>query len=446
MVYPDTELDLQNRLDAEIDAHRMTKKERGELLKAMHGNSMYPYQEAECISPEVKDIIIKNNETLKESNNNLETAMGRVRQLEDNIERLEATMVVLREEANDKRSELDRLAQEEIELERERDDLNHKMYVTRARVEEMQEGIRERRGELEEMHKEIRQRRRELEDQNEIGADLRLQINMLPRQPYKQLQAEVVRLQAENQRLRQPPRHTMNLNDVLGRDENMMSLTHGRQGQPAAPDQANTRQASNSSAARSELRLQSPSRKGTQAQILQPDRSMSIHRRLPSVTFVDQAGRAVVLSQAMQEAIKSVAVDMMKIILAVNGSKPRMDRMAQVMKGSLGVVLTEALNLKEKDRGCLIDILAHKVCTQPKESLFACRHCFNSRSFCIRVIDDKLVAVQVHPQAKPGGNDEDDEDHEMLDNGGEVNDDGNPTSDWVRSRGGRGSQRYPGVW
>jgi archaellum component FlaC len=116
MVYPDTELDLQNRLDAEIDAHRMTKKERGELLKAMHGNSMYPYQEAECISPEVKDIIIKNNETLKESNNNLETAMGRVRQLEDNIERLEATMVVLREEANDKRSELDRLAQEEIEL------------------------------------------------------------------------------------------------------------------------------------------------------------------------------------------------------------------------------------------------------------------------------------------------------------------------------------------
>jgi archaellum component FlaC len=145
MVYPDTELDLQNRLDAEIDAHRMTKKERGELLKAMHGNSMYPYQEAECISPEVKDIIIKNNETLKESNNNLETAMGRVRQLEDNIERLEATMVVLREEANDKRSELDRLAQEEIELERERDDLNHKMYVTRARVEEMQEGIRERR-------------------------------------------------------------------------------------------------------------------------------------------------------------------------------------------------------------------------------------------------------------------------------------------------------------
>jgi chromosome segregation ATPase len=168
-------------------------------------------------------------------------------------------MVVLREEANEKRSELDRLTQEEIELELERDDLNHKMYVTRARVEEMQE--------------EIRQRRRELEDQNEIGADLRLQINMLPRQPYKQLQAEVVRLQAENQRLRQPPRHTMNLNDVLGRDENMMSLTHGRQGQPAAPDQANTRQASNSSAARSELRLQSPSRKGTQAQIITATRS-----------------------------------------------------------------------------------------------------------------------------------------------------------------------------
>jgi ribosome recycling factor len=99
MVYPGTELDLQNRLDAEIDAHRATKKERDELLKAMHGDSVYPHEEAEYISPGVKDIIIKNNETLKKSNNNLETAMDRVRHLEDNIERVEASVVALREEA-----------------------------------------------------------------------------------------------------------------------------------------------------------------------------------------------------------------------------------------------------------------------------------------------------------------------------------------------------------
>jgi archaellum component FlaC len=175
MVYPETELDLQNRLDAEIDAHRATKKERDELLKAMHEDSVYPHEEAEYISPEVKDIIIKNNETLKKSNNNLETAMDRVRHLEDNIERVEASVVALREEANGKRAELDRLTEEEIELEQEREDLKHEMHVTGEKIEEIQE--------------ETWERRRGLEDQIEILTDLRLRLSMSsPRQTsYEQL-------------------------------------------------------------------------------------------------------------------------------------------------------------------------------------------------------------------------------------------------------------------
>jgi predicted nucleic acid-binding Zn-ribbon protein len=84
-------------------------------------------------------------------------------------------VVALREEANDKRAELDRLTEEEIELEQEREDLKHEMHVTGEKIEEIQE--------------ETWERRRGLEDQIEILTDLRLRLSMSsPRQTsYEQL-------------------------------------------------------------------------------------------------------------------------------------------------------------------------------------------------------------------------------------------------------------------
>jgi hypothetical protein len=299
---------------------------------------------------------------------------------------------------------------------------------------------------------------------------MRIPLDRLPQHQlsYNELQGEAnywkeqsQRLREENERLRRPPPPAMNMNDVMGRERDPMPLRHVRAGRPASPRQDPPRQqAPNPSAARVTIQPQMPFASGIQPQrhqqqvplargispqrpqqhapvVAQADHSTRIHNKLPPVTFVDQTGATVAISPAMQEAMKTVATRMITTITAISRSRPRMDNMQQVINGSIGI--TEALDLKGNGKGCLIDIIGHKGCTHPKEGTFTCKQCFNSRSLYIRVVNDKLVVVQVPPKAKPT---EEEEDDEMLDFGGGDED---LISDWVHPEGGK-SHRFRGVW
>jgi hypothetical protein len=226
-----------------------------------------------------------------------------------------------------------------------------------------------------------------------------------------------------------------------------MSLTHGRQGQPAASDQAHRRQASNSSAARIRSQPQIQSRSGTQAQSPQQYASAAaqegfgirIHGDLPRITFLDRNVEGVNLSQAMRTAIPLLADQMMTDIGRVARSGPRMDKLRKVTNGTMS--FTDAFGLKSKKDICLMGVMARRGCSNPKDGLFTCKQCFNGRWFCIRVMDNQLVAVQLPQGARQDSGGVENEDGQMLDS-----DDGHPLLDWVRSPSRKKSQSYPEVW